>query len=501
MAANSKNGNITATAAADDMKAPGSQRSSANPEIVIDAGSGISVEEQREIIVQINGIAEKNRLSLSAGTETGKGLRKRFKAKKNGGLFPVLVNIFAVAALAGGFFLLYSFQTEAEIQAREGTRVFNTGERALIYEIRRETTALLAEKDREINAILASLTDLETQMHNLLVGSEILTMEQQAIQTQLRLQQEERLAALALARDERSRILDEARSQEARLQAQLDARTRELAAITDRHAAELEAARNELAQASREQAQAATVEAQIAAFFANAHAQVAENRFQDAEQTVIALREFINTPAFQGLRLIQARRDLYIQAANTLEAVLEERRTIHQAMLAGALPPDLDAETRLREEIAQLERVLTERESTIDALGDGASGAAQRISQLENSVGNLERTNTTLQSENSRLNTQVGTLQGNLTAQTQTAATLRQEVTTNQAQIAELNQEITTFRAEVPGIREELRVVREHVESRNSQVAQFDQALSEFEAQGLLQPAVRQRFIQIFQGE
>jgi len=470
MAANSKNGNITATAAADDMKAPGSQRSSANPEIVIDAGSGISVEEQREIIVQINGIAEKNRLSLSAGTETGKGLRKRFKAKKNGGLFPVLVNIFAVAALAGGFFLLYSFQTEAEIQAREGTRVFNTGERALIYEIRRETTALLAEKDREINAILASLTDLETQMHNLLVGSEILTMEQQAIQTQLRLQQEERLAALALARDERSRILDEARSQEARLQAQLDARTRELAAITDRHAAELEAARNELAQASREQAQAATVEAQIAAFFANAHAQVAENRFQDAEQTVIALREFINTPAFQGLRLIQARRDLYIQAANTLEAVLEERRTIHQAMLAGALPPDLDAETRLREEIAQLERVLTERESTIDALGDGASGAAQRISQLENSV-------TTLQSTNATLTSQVNTLQGNLTTQTQAAANSQQALTTLQAENTTLSQAISTRDSTISQLQQQNTLNEQEITNLNNQIAAIRQLL------------------------
>jgi len=478
MAVNRKNVNITATAAANDGGGIEAQRAPGDAEIILDGSSGISVEEQQEIIVQINGIAEKNRQSLSAGIETRKGSRKRFKAKKNGGLFPVLVNVFAIAALAGGFFLLYSFQAEAETRAREGTRVFNSGERALIYEIRRETAALLAEKDREINEILSSLTDLEMQLRDLLVGSEILTMEQQTAQAQLMRQQEERLAALALAREERSRILDEARSQEAMLQAQLDARTRELAAVTDRHAAELEATRGELAQISREQAQAATVEAQVAAFFANAHAQVAENRFDDAEQTIVALREFIDTPAFQGLRLIQARRDLYIQAANTLEAVLEEHRTIHQAMLAGALPPDLDAEARLREEIAQLERVLTERENTIGALGDGASGAAQRISQLENSLTSLQSANATLQSTNATLNSQVNTLQVNLNAQTQATANSQQALTSLQAENATLNQTVNARDSTINDLRQQVSSHEQEIADLNDRIAAIQRLLN-----------------------
>jgi len=475
-------------------------------EIVLDANSGISEEEQRDILVQINGIAEKHRQSLSAGmtdgTETGGSSGRRFKAKKSGKLFPVLVNIFALVALAVGFFALYSFQSGVDVQAREGTRLFNDLERTLIDEIRRETGYLLAAKDREITAILSSLADVETQLNMLIAGSEVLTLEQQAMEGALRIQQEERRAALAVAREERSRILDEARSREAVLQAQLDARSREFTAIADRHAAELDAAREELARLAREQAQSAVVEAQVAGFFANIHAQVSENRFDDAEHTIGELREFINAPSFQGIRTIQARRNLYSQAANTLETLLEEYLATYAAMVAGALPPDLDAEARLQEEIAHLERTIEARDSTINALGAGATGTAQRISQLENSVDTLQRTNTTLQSDNTRLNTQVNTLEGNLTAQRQTADRLQQQVDTNQGQITQLNQELTNFRTQVvPQMQQNIDTERGHVAARNSQITQFDQALSEFEAEGLLPPIVRQRFTQIFQSE
>ncbi|MCL2192281.1 MAG: hypothetical protein FWB78_02655 [Treponema sp.] len=481
---NGGNTSMTAKARSKDftLKAAGS-------EILIDTSSGISVEEQQEILVQINGIAEKNRQSLSVGgTETGGNLKKRFTAKKNGGLFPVLVNLFALAVLAGGFFALYSFQREANIQAREGTRVFSDIERALIEEIRRETSALLAAKDHEINTILNSLGDVETQLHELLVGSEVLTLEQQAIQGQLILQQEQGLAALAQAREERSQILEEARSREAVLQAQLDARSRELAAIAARHSAELDATRAELAQVSREQAQAATVEAQIAAFFANIHTQVAENRFNDAEQTIGSLREFINSPAFHGIRAIQARRDLYTQATDTLETLLEEHRIAHEAMIAGALPPDRDAEMRLQGDVSRLEDELAAAREAIVA---GDAGAALHIAQLQSSITSLQSTNTTLSSQNqtltsqnttlasqnATLTTQVGTLQGNLTAQTQAAETLRQEAAAHQTQIASLNQTVGARDNTIRELEEQSTSQEQTIANLNTQLTQIREAL------------------------
>jgi len=462
--------------AADKTKQSG--RTTANEtggaEILIDTSSGISEEEQREILIQINGIAEKNRKSLSAGTQTGEGSGKRFKAKKSGGLFPVMVNFFALAVLAGGFFALHTFQRDANTQAREGTRVFSDIERSLIDEIRRETSALLAAKDMEINAILGSLGDVESQLQELLLGSEVLTLEQQAIQEQLLIQLEERRAALAMAREERSQILEEARSREAILQAQLDARIREMDAIAAGHSAELAATRDELARVSREQAQAAAVEAQVAAFFANIHTRVAESRFDEAEQTIASLREFINSPAFHGIRAIQARRDLYIQASEALEVLLEEHRIAHNAMIAGSLPPDREAESRLQEEIVRLEDELA---SAREAIVAGDAGAALHIAQLQSSITTLQSTNTTLTTQNATLTTQVGTLQGNLTTQTQTAENLRQEAAAHQTQIASLNQTVSARDNTIRELEEQTTSQEQTIATLNTQLTQIREAL------------------------
>jgi uncharacterized protein YoxC len=105
--------------------------------IVFDSKSGISEEEQREILAKINNIAEKNRLSLSEGE--GKSKKNRFKAKKSSGRFPIIVNIIAFTALAGGLALLIFTQGKTDARIRTGAKVYNSAERALIDEIRKET--------------------------------------------------------------------------------------------------------------------------------------------------------------------------------------------------------------------------------------------------------------------------------------------------------------------------------------------------------------------------
>jgi len=85
-----------------------------NDEIVFDAASGISVEEQKEILYRINGITENNRRLLSQGLKNEKGGKKRgaktvIKAKKTGAFFPMAINIAAVIVLCGGAFLLIFF--------------------------------------------------------------------------------------------------------------------------------------------------------------------------------------------------------------------------------------------------------------------------------------------------------------------------------------------------------------------------------------------------------
>lgn len=131
-------------------------------EIVFDAKSGISEEEQREILAKINNITEKNRLSLSEGE--GKSKKTRFKAKKRGGRFPVIVNIIAFAALAGGLLILISMQGKTDARIRTGTKVYNTAERALIEEIRKETQNEAAIELERLNMEQSQASAIEAQM-------------------------------------------------------------------------------------------------------------------------------------------------------------------------------------------------------------------------------------------------------------------------------------------------------------------------------------------------
>ena len=113
-----------------DISAHDGSPGSDNAGFVFDTASGISGEEQREILAGINSIAEKNRRSLAAG-------KTALPAGKKGSIFPLLVNIIAVLILAGGFFLLLLVHGKEEVRVREGTAVYNPAERALIEEIRR----------------------------------------------------------------------------------------------------------------------------------------------------------------------------------------------------------------------------------------------------------------------------------------------------------------------------------------------------------------------------
>jgi hypothetical protein len=140
-----------------------------------------------------------------------------------------MVNAFAAAALAAGFFALSSAQREADALAREGARAFSPAERALIDEIRRETSASLAAQDREIGEILSSLGDAEARLREFLDAGGALTDEQREERDRLFARQEERRGALAQARQDRSRILDEARHDEAELRDRRDSRARQRA--------------------------------------------------------------------------------------------------------------------------------------------------------------------------------------------------------------------------------------------------------------------------------
>jgi chromosome segregation ATPase len=423
-------------------------------EIVFDPKSGISEEEQRDILAHINGIAEKNRFSLSAGSSESLSSKKgqQFKAQKSGRLFPVLVNFTAILALVGGFLVLSSFQGKTDVQVREGTKVYNSAERALIEEIRKETSTRLEAKEREISLITTKLAGIDTELRELYSNNVELSVDQQAVGNQLRATQEEYLATLAQLQDERSLILEEARTREAILQAQLENRTRELINVSQQSTTEINIARDELDRLTTEQMQSTAVEAQMNAFFSNLNTQLAENRFEEASSTLNSMRRFLDTPAFQGFRSIQARGELYTQTINSIDTMLKNRDP--SAVPVIITPSDNGIEktlSDLQERNTQLELSITEKDRTIAAALNSQDSGVRRIAELETSVNNLRNTNNTLEAGTREKDNHIRSLENERNTLNQTVTTLNQNVATLNQTVTARTNTITRIREVVQG--------------------------------------------------
>ncbi|MDR2965992.1 MAG: hypothetical protein LBU88_09475 [Treponema sp.] len=149
-----------------------------NEEIILDSGSGISIEEQREILSQINGIAEKNRRSLLEAAASIQDEKKiKINAKKKG-IFPLVVNIAALLILAGGGLSLYLVNSKKEHQIREGSGVFSITEQALIGELTAaqqeaySTLQQLATEQERAAAIDSYISGAITKISELILSDE-----------------------------------------------------------------------------------------------------------------------------------------------------------------------------------------------------------------------------------------------------------------------------------------------------------------------------------------
>ena len=392
---------------------------SGDSEMTFDTDSGITEEEQREILEQINGIAERNRTSLSLGAETKRA--GAFRAKKHGGLFPILVNVFAILVLAGGFLAIGFFQAEADVSAREGTRALTGAERALIDEIRMETGAALSAKDEEIRLLLASLAAIERQLWELVAGGDELSAEQLAMQARLRIELEERQEALALAREERALILNEARSREVMVLAQPARGPGDVEPETGP-----QAARDELARLSVEQARALRMEDQIAGLFATVHRQVDDNNLDAA------------TSAIEGLRIILDDSDLrrgefYAMTVDTIEALFYKVNW-HTTRTVSALEGNMTAlQTENMILLSENATLVSQAGSLLETLAAQTREATIRQSQittLNQAVGTRDNTIRELRDRNTSRDNTIRELQERNASQEQTIATLNNQLGT-----------------------------------------------------------------------
>ena len=442
-----------------------------NSENFIDENSGISVEEQKEILTRINGIAETNRLSLSHGEEGGK---RTIKAKKSGARFPLSVNITALVIFAGGAFLLILFNMRIDAQVRTGSAVYNFTERALIEEIRRDTDEKIAAKDREISSIVFMLDEVDARLLRLQSEYDITSEQAEALETLLKLQTSYKDEISVLQRD-RSLILEESRSKEAVLRARLDERSQEFNAL--RTTAGHDSAAGEFELLSGEQEKIAAAEAHFAGSFAVITDLIQNGQYDQALLALENLRGFNNSSSFSMSRSFQSRKEFYNQTINSTEAMVKDMQYIYIVNSAGLALNTRNA--RLEEENAELR-------GTIDALNSGSEGQARIYNELQETIASLEAGNAEkdrtissqrtanseqaariaeLQTANAQQTTRIADLQTANAQQTARTAEFQTANTQQTARIAELQ----TANAQQTARITELNQITDDLRARNLQ--------------------------------
>ena len=337
-------------------------------EFVLDEQSGISKEDQREILEEIKRVSEESRISVTPETMA-------IKAAKRGFAFPLLVNIFFIVLLAGGGFTLYYFFQRGETVLMEEGSAIASAEGMLIEELKKESEAALQAKNREINQIQSQLEDIDKQRLELQtnmdekisareaelrstldaeldaererlrqqgISEEDITGRLNALETEKaavfqqeldsfkrqaeedRLQDEENLKALqdeyqqnlTQAEADRKRVREEAAAREAELRSQLDARTEELEQATLEAKAEL----NQLAAQAEKQTLAA---GQLTGFYSRVKEDIQGGDFDGALESLDAIKEYLDDPSVATLPNMLQRRDIELFVVGSISSLVK----------------------------------------------------------------------------------------------------------------------------------------------------------------------------------
>jgi chromosome segregation ATPase len=405
-----------------------------NDEIKIDDKSGISVEEQKEILTQINGIAEKNRRSLSRSESQGE--KTVLNAKKSGVIFPLAVNIAALVILCAGASILILFNAGKDAQVRTGSAVYNLTEKALIEEIREETSQRIAAKDAEITLIISRLEEVDNQLSQFQSGD--LTAEQIAVRERLIAMQNPYREELSHLQEERAQILEESRAREAGIRALLEERS----APQKITSGEQDPAGSELARLSGEQQILAAIDFQFAGGIASVSSLAKDGEYDQAANTIENLRNLCNNNPVLSSSAYSAKKNFYNQSLDSVETILTHLR-------ATSSEESLELHTKN----IHLENAVAEMQKTIDAFSSGASGQTRRLAELDENIKTLESENSSLSQTIAVRDSSIRTLETERNSLTQTIATRDNTInemnalTSAQArEIANLTNQLNTIR-------------------------------------------------------
>ncbi|HUW69352.1 MAG TPA: hypothetical protein VMX33_03905 [bacterium] len=358
-------------------KASGSELMSSN-EFGFDKSSGISVEDQKDILSHIERVAQSSR--ILAGPDTWK-----VRPDKRGAFLPIVVNVAALLAIAGGIFGLSKAFSPDTQSVQNGSATLSSAEGRLLQEIKRESEGKIQEKDKEIASIQERMLALDKEKEQLRLSiDERIKAKEAELRDQLKVELEkerQRLIAQGLseaaiqeklkefekrkteefraqldefakkaeaeraalqvnldkARDEykkslsdataeRQRIQDESRQREQELRAQLDDKSKALEAERAKTAVSLQAAQSELTRLNADASRVKAVEDRLLGLYASARQSLRDGRIDDAANTLVALRAYLSSADVAAIPALSTRRELDLFTADLIERAIGTER-------------------------------------------------------------------------------------------------------------------------------------------------------------------------------
>ena len=337
-------------------------------EFAFDPDSGISEEDQKDVLQQIERVATQNRMDVRPEEFA-------VKAAKRGILFPVLVNLAAIIALVGGLGALYFFFQKGETQLSRSETGTITAEGKLIETFKKESEARLLEKNQQINQIQDRLQQIDKQRQDLQANmdSKIQERESQlkasmaaeleaekarlqkqglsekditsrltALEAQRNAESARQLAAfraqaetdrqkadenlkalqaefdanLSKANLERQQVLDESKKREADLQAQLEQKTKEAASTQA-------SSQQALAAFQSQKQQEDLVAGQLVGLYTVVKADISARDYPKALASLQAIRDYVNRADVAVLPAIQQRRDVDLFVVDSLTSYVQ----------------------------------------------------------------------------------------------------------------------------------------------------------------------------------
>jgi len=337
--------------------------------------SGISEEDQKDILIQIDKVAQANRINVSPELFT-------FKSKHKGFIFPLLVNILAALVLVSGLYGFSYFFRREEAQITTGYGAIKTAEGTLIQEVKRESEEQLKQKDREITDIQSRLlsidqerNELKTTMDTKVREKEVelrktmeaeleaerkrlaaqgmseadireqmqaieeeknaqfkrqldefsreAELERQRLEENLKKLQSEYQQSLASLNIERQKILDDAKKREEELRIQLEEKSRALATEQAKSEEQLTRAQAEIRSLAEQKERAELIENQVIGFYGSIRDSIQAQNYDLALQNIDNLNRFLSDETVAALPTIQKRREMDIAMMQILRSMVE----------------------------------------------------------------------------------------------------------------------------------------------------------------------------------